>query len=206
MCADKLRTGLRMSRNTYLPSLLCLLLLAPALWAQHAKTAELTEKEIDLVREAAVFPDERMKLYTRFLEERAARIKDWSSRPKSAQRVVKLDGALQDFTALMDETGSNLDQYSDRHSDIRKSLKLLAESVPRWVSILRVLPGESGFDLARKEAIESGEELASQATRLLHEQDEYFATHKDEKGQERNDDAIKSTAQDSSAQPSQPKI
>jgi hypothetical protein len=89
---------------------------------------------------------------------------------------------LQDFTALMDETGSNLDQYSDRHSDIRKALKPLTDATPRWLSILRVLPGESGFDLARKEAIESGEELADQATRLLHEQDDYFAAHIRRKG------------------------
>jgi hypothetical protein len=87
--------------------------------------------------------------------------------------------------------GSNLDQYSDRHSDIRKALKPLTEAMPRWLTILRSVPGESGFDLSRKEAIESGEELMDQATRLLHEQEEYFATHKDEKDQERNDDTVK---------------
>jgi len=91
----------------------------------------------------------------------------------------------------MDETGSNLDQYSDRHSDIRKALKPLTEATPRWLNILRTLPGESGFDLSRKEAIESGEELADQANRLLHEQEAYFALHKDEKNQERNDDVVK---------------
>jgi len=105
-----------------------------------------------------------------------------------------LDDSLQDFTALMDEMGSNLDQYSDRHSDIRKALKALTDDTPRWLNILRVLPGESGFDLARKEAIESGEELADQATRLLHEQNDYFATHKDERNQERNDDNVKPDA------------
>jgi hypothetical protein len=94
----------------------------------------------------------------------------------------------------MDEMGSNLDQYSDRHSDIRKALKALTDDTPRWLNILRVLPGESGFDLARKEAIESGEELADQATRLLHEQNDYFATHKDERNQERNDDNVKPDA------------
>lgn len=160
------------------------------LYAQHIRTATLTEAEAEAVRESSVFPDERVKLYTKFLEERAAKIKDLTGRPKSAQRVLKLDDTLQDFTALMDETGSNLDQYSERHSDIRKALKLLTEDTPRWLNILRVLPGESGFDLARKEAIESGEELADQAVRLLHEQNEYFATHKDEKGQERNDDQV----------------
>jgi hypothetical protein len=167
------------------------------LWAQHVRTAALTEAEAEAVREASVYPEERVKLYTKFLEERAGKIKLLTGRPRSAQRVLKLDDTLQDFTLLMDEMGSNLDQYSDRHSDIRKSLKQLTEATPRWLNILRVLPGENGFDLARKEAIESGEELADQATRLLHEQNDYFASHKDEKGQERNDDQVK---------PDQPKL
>ena len=160
--------------------------------AQNIKTAKLSEAEVELVREAAVFPVERVKLYTKFLEERAAKIKDLTNRPKSAQRVLKLDATLQDFTLLLDEMGSNLDQYTDRHSDIRKGLVPLNDATPRWLNILRTLPGESGFDLARKEAIEAGEELADQAKRLLKEQDEYFATHKDEKNQERNDDQQKS--------------
>ncbi|HEX4322408.1 MAG TPA: hypothetical protein VHZ52_15960 [Acidobacteriaceae bacterium] len=161
------------------------------LWAQHVRTASLTEAEEEQVREASIFPDVRVKLYTKFIEERADKIKSLTNRPRSAQRVLKIDDTLQDFTALMDETGSNLDQYSDRHSDIRKSLKALSEAAPRWLNILRVLPGESGFDLSRKEAIESGEELADQATRLLREQTDYFATHKDEKNQERDDDQQK---------------
>jgi hypothetical protein len=181
-------------KRTSFPHVLLILLAAAStsLYAQqHARTANLTEAEVDQVRESAVYPEERVKLYTKFLEERSSRIKDLTGRPKSAQRVLKLDNALQDFTALMDETGSNLDQYSDRHSDIRKALKPLTEATPRWLNILRTLPGESGFDLSRKEAIESGEELADQATRLLHEQEAYFAVHKDEKNQERNDDAVK---------------
>src|SRR5580658_247622 len=174
------------------------------LFAQRVRTATLTETEIEQVRETAIFPNERVKLYNKFLDDRADRIKSLTGRPRSAQRVLKLDDLLQDFTALMDETGSNLDQYSDRHSDIRKALKALTDATPRWLNILRVLPGESGFDLARKEAIESGEELADQATRLLHEQDDYFAAHKDERNQERNDDQVKDPAKDQ-IKPDQPK-
>jgi hypothetical protein len=172
---------------------IALSLCAAALQAmgQRVPTAKLTEAEVEEVRENAIFPDLRVKLYTKFVDQRADRIKDLTGRPKSAQRVLKLDSCLQDFTALMDELGNNLDQYSDRHSDIRKSLKPLTDAVPHWLSILRTLPGESGFDLARKEAIESGEELADQAVRLLKEQNEYFATHKEEKDQERNDDSRK---------------
>src|SRR5579859_6730967 len=183
----------RLMKRTILRTSLLLLSLATgviSLSAQHVRTAKLSEAEIEEVRESAIFPAIRVKIYTKFIEERASRIKDLTGRPRSAQRVLKLDDALQDLTALMDEMGSNLDQYSDRHSDIRKGLKPLTEAMPRWLSILRTLPGESGFDLARKEAIESGEELSDQATRLLHEQDEYFATHKDEKEQERNDDKV----------------
>jgi len=164
--------------------------LVSVLPAQHLPTAKLSEKEIEEVRENGVFPDLRIKAYTKFVEERAMRIKSLSGRPKSGQRVLQLDSSLQDLTALMDELGSNLDQYSDRHSDLRKSLKELTDATPRWMSILRSLPGEPGFDVARKEAIESSEELADQANRLLKEQTEYFATHKQEKGQERNDPAL----------------
>ena len=122
----------------------------------------LTEAEVEQVREAGIFPNDRVALYTKFLELRAAKIKSLSNRPKSGDRVLEIDGLLQDFTSLMDEVGSNLDQYSDRHSDIRKALKTLTETTPRWLQILRALPGESGFDLSRKEGIESGEELADQ--------------------------------------------
>lgn len=175
--------------------LLCLLITSWGVsYAQQSRKAELTDAEAEQVRESSIFPVERVALFTKFLEDRAAKIKDLTERPKSSQRVLRLDDALQDFTALMDELGDNLDQYSDRHSDIRKSLKPLSEAVPRWLIVLRALPGESGFDLSRKEAIESGEELADQATRLLHEQDDYFAIHKEEKGQERNDDAVKPDA------------
>jgi hypothetical protein len=176
-------------------SLIVLLVAVAALpaVAQHSRVGELTEAEIEQVRESAIFPVERVNLYTKFLSDRAAKIKDLTNRTKSSQRVLKLEDALQDFTALMDEVGSNLDQYSDRHSDIRRALKPLTEAMPKWLTILRAVPGELGFDLSRKEAIEAGEELSGEAERLLKEQETYFATHKDEKDQERNDDTVKPT-------------
>jgi len=100
-------------------------------------------------------------------------------------RSSRLNDVLEDFTALMDELGTNLDVFSDRKADVRKSLKALTEATARWQGILRSLPGEPGFDLARKEAIESHTELADQATRMLKEQTDYFNLHKDEAGQDR---------------------
>jgi hypothetical protein len=164
--------------------LVCLILASP-LAAQKEKRQPLTEAEIEQIREAGIDPNLRIVLYTKFLNEHADTIKGLTNRPKSAARSRRLDDELLDFTALMDELGANLDQYSDRHADMRKALKSLADDSPRWLLILRALAGETSFNLSRKEAIESGEELADQAKRLLTEQTEYFNLHKDEQGQER---------------------
>ncbi len=153
--------------------------------AQKEKHEPLTGPQIEEIREAGIFPDQRISLYTKYINEHADAIKSLTSRGKSGARAQKLDGELQDLTALMDELGSNLDVYTDRKADIRKALKELNDSAPRWLGILRTLAGEPGFELSRKEAIESGEELADQGKRLLTEQTDYFNVHKEEKGQER---------------------
>jgi maltooligosyltrehalose synthase len=165
--------------------ILTCLFAGPALFAQKDKPEPLTEAQIDQIREAGIAPNDRVSLYTKFLNEHADTIKSLTNRSKSLARAKRLDEELQNLTALMDEFGSNLDMYSERHADIRKALKSLTESTDRWLGILRALAGEPGFDLARKEAIESGEDLADQAKRLLAEQTEYFNLHKDEQGQQR---------------------
>jgi hypothetical protein len=159
--------------------------LSTPLSAQKDKPEPLTEAQIDEIREAGIAPNERVMLYTKYANERADTIKSLTNRGKSLARAKRIDEELQNLTALMDEFGSNLDVFSDRHADIRKSLKPLTEAADRWLGILRALPGEPGFDLARKEAIESGEDLADQAKRLLTEQTEYFNLHKDEQNQDR---------------------
>jgi hypothetical protein len=168
-----------------LPAILVGLLLAAPLAAQKQKREPLTEAQVEQIREAGIYPPERVKLYTKFIDDRALAIKGLGVRANSPARALRIDQELQDLTALMDEFGSNLDVYSERKADIRKALKPLTEATPRWLAILRALPGEAGFDLARKEAIESAQDLDDQAKRLLQEQTDYFNQHKDEAGQDR---------------------
>ena len=168
----------------------CAAILACVFWAlpllaQKEKREPLTGAQIEEIREAGIDPDGRVKLYTKYLNEHAEIIKGLTKRIRSDARARRLEDELEEFTALMDELGANLDVYSDRKADIRKALKPLTEATPRWLEILRALAGEPGFDLARKEAIESGDELADQAKRLLLEQTSYFNLHKDEAGQDR---------------------
>jgi hypothetical protein len=156
-----------------------------ALPAQKEKREPLTEAQIDKIREAGIDPNERVKLYTGFVEEHVSKINGLMNRKQSPARAKHLDDELQDLAALMDELGTNLDTYSERHADIRASLKPLPEAAQHWLTTLKALAGEPEFDLSRKEAIESGEDLADQASRLLREQTDYFNVHKDERGQDR---------------------
>jgi hypothetical protein len=153
--------------------------------AQKNHHDPLTEAQVDKIREAGIYPNERLKLYIVYVGEHVSVVKSLTNRGKSDARSMHLDNELQDVATLMDELGSNLDEYSDRHADIRQALAALAEDSQHWLITLKALAGEGPFDLSRKEAIEAGEDLADQAQRLLREQTEYFALHKDEKGQER---------------------
>lgn len=153
--------------------------------AQRAQRQTLSSAQIEQIREAGIDPNQRISLYTKFLDERAEAIQKLTSRPRSPARTRRLDDQLQDFTALIDELGSNLDQYGDRKADMRPALKRLNAAEPKWTGILRALAGEPGFDEARKEAIEACDDLLGDSDRLEKEQLAYFKAHKDEKGQER---------------------
>ena len=163
---------------------LCLWLAVP-LHAQKVKPEPLTDTQQEQIAEAGIDPVARVDLYVKFLNERADTIKGLIPRAHSHSRSARLDAELQDFAALMDELGDNLDVYSDRKADIRKSLKGLNEGVQHWQQVLNSLPSEPGFELSRQDAIESGADLSTQAKQITTDQTAYFKEHKDQKGQDR---------------------
>jgi hypothetical protein len=91
--------------------LVCLSVAAPLL-AQKEKHDPLTEAQIQQIRDAGSSPPERVRLYMEFLNAHADVVKGLAKRAVSPARSHRLDDELQDFTALMDELGSNLDVYS----------------------------------------------------------------------------------------------
>ena len=164
--------------------LFCILLTAP-LAAQKEKRNPLTDAQAQQIAEAGVDPVARVDLYVKFLNERSDTIKGLIKRAKSPGRSRRIDDELQDFTALMDELGDNLDVFSERKADIRKSLKPLNESIQRWQGVLHDLPSEPVFELSLKEALDSVSDLADQTKQLTVDQEAYFKAHPDEKGQDR---------------------
>ncbi|WP_109484711.1 hypothetical protein [Occallatibacter savannae] len=174
-------------RSFFLLPAAVIVLALPSLSASAQKDHHdpLTEAQVEKIREAGIDPNERVKLYTQFVNEHVNAVRALTNRGKSDARAHKLDQELQNVATLMDELGSNLDTYSDRHADMRPALKTLAEQSQQWLRTLRALAGENGFDLSRKEAIEAGQDVADQAQRIFTEQTTYFEAHKDERGQER---------------------
>ncbi|MFZ0338428.1 MAG: hypothetical protein WAL45_10380 [Terracidiphilus sp.] len=167
-----------------LAGLFCLLLAVP-LAAQKQKREPLTEKQQDQIEEAGIDPVARVDLYVKFLNDYCDTVKGLIPRAKSSARSRRIDDELQDFSALMDELGDNLDMFSQRKADLRKSLKDLRESVQRWQTTLHDLPSEPGFELSLKEAIDSANDLSDQAKEITVDQEAYFKAHPDEKGQDR---------------------
>ena len=164
--------------------LLCILLAAP-LFAQKNKRDPLTEAEKDQIAEAGVAPVERLNLYVKITNEHADTIQGLIKRAHSAARAHRIDDELQDFAALLDELSSNLDLYSDRKADIRKSMKPMNEAIARWQSILNALPSEPGFEVSRQDSIDAITDLVAQAKQIASDQDAYFKAHPDEKDQDR---------------------
>jgi hypothetical protein len=169
----------------FLAVALLLFVTCAPLRSQKEKREPLTEAQQDQIAEAGIDPAARVDLYVKFLNEHADTIKGLIPRAHSGARNSRLENELEDFTALMDELGDNLDVYSDRKADIRKSLKGLNEGIERWQQMLNSLPSEPGFELSRKDALESSNDLSAQARQITADQEAYFKEHKDEKGQDR---------------------
>ncbi len=161
------------------------LLLAAGLPGQKVRREPLTDVQQDQIAEAGIDPVARVDLYVKFTGEHADAIRALIKRAKSPARSRRLDEELQDFSALMDELGDNLDVYSGRNADLRKSLKGLNDGVQTWAGVLHDLPSEPGFELSLKEALDSSNDLIAQAKQISTDQDNYFKAHPDEKGQDR---------------------
>ncbi len=171
-----------------LPALLlvCSCSFAPALWAQRNQPEPLTEAQQEAIAEAGIDPAARIDLYVKYLNQRADTIKRLIPRPEAA-RGRRIDNELQNFSELIDELASNLDEYGGRKADLRKSLKPLNESIARWQTILKSLPDDPTYEISRNDSTDSVSDLADQAKKLTADQEEYFKEHKNAKGQQREE-------------------
>ena len=161
--------------------LLPLVALSLCALGQHPKDP-LTEAQADQVREYGDRPNDRIKLYLKFVEERAAAIRELSVDSHENNRPAELRAKYEEFTRLTDELSDNIDSYTTAHADIRKALKAVVEASPKWPDILRKAPVDAVYEFVRRTALDAATSSVDESKKLLADQDAYFAAHKDEAG------------------------
>jgi len=130
--------------------------------ASARKRDPLTEAETDQLREYAMEPQKRLKLYIKFAEARLEAIDQLRTDPKLADgRGKKIHDLLEDFTAILDEINDNLDTYEGRplnkddRKDFHKGLKDVIEASDKFDLKLKTLKSASDTDpQAKKEAVD----------------------------------------------------
>jgi predicted nucleic acid-binding Zn-ribbon protein len=138
------------------------LLLFPALGQRQREP--LTDAEIDQLRDTAMEPDLRLKLYVAFARARLATLEKARSDPKTTDRALATHDGLQNFLDVYDELNENVDTYVDRKADLRKVLKAVIEGDTEFQAKLRALRDDA---TAKKEEMTQYEFLLSNALDTL---------------------------------------
>ena len=140
---------------------LVIMLLVLTIAASARKRDPLTDAETDQLRQAALEPYKRLKLYIKFTDARVAAIDELRGDPKQANgRGRKIHDLLEDFTAILDEINDNLDNYQGRplskddRKDFHKGLKEVIEASDKWEAKLKSLKSDSETDPQTKKEAE----------------------------------------------------
>ncbi|HUB19735.1 MAG TPA: hypothetical protein VL990_13930 [Acidobacteriaceae bacterium] len=164
--------------------LLFLLFAAGIALTLHAQDQNdpLTDDEIQQIRDNKTNPNERIKLYIRFIDERLDAVQQLAGSGKSPNEKAEIHDKLDEFTHLCDELQDNLDTYDEAHADIRKSLKDLVNDAAHWPDRINTVGSDPAYDFSYKTAMEAAKSAADEAHQLTIEQQVYFDVHKKQRG------------------------
>ncbi len=160
-----------------LATLFFLFVVMPFAHSQGRESNTLSEAEIEQLRDSAYVPADRVLVFMKLLDTRVHTIQDLLAKPRRPGREEDLHDLLEQFTAISDELNDNLDDYDNRHRDIRKPLPKLLDASERWASALRALPDNETYNLSRKLALQSIRDTRESTTKLIETQRAYFAAH-----------------------------
>jgi len=155
---------------------LVLLALAAPLHAQQGDS-DLTQTEIDQVRQYRYFPADCVLLFVKFLDLRTQELHDLYAHPRRPGREQDTHDLIQQFTSITDQLSDNLDEYGPRHIDLRKALPKILTGIDRWAAALNALPDDDAYNVARKLALESLRDLREDTTQLAADQAAWFKIH-----------------------------
>jgi hypothetical protein len=158
--------------------LLMVVLAAPCARAQDDDDV-MSQKEIETLRDSAYVPNDRIAAFIRILDTREQEIEQLLSKPHRPGFTQDMHDFIDQFGAIADELNDNLDEYQNKHRDIRKSLPKLISSIERWSTTLRAPSDDDGYNVVRRIALDSLKDMRETATSTQTEQAEYFKAHPD---------------------------
>jgi hypothetical protein len=173
-------------RNLAVVSLLLSLVLP--LSAQR-RSDPLTPTEIDQLRDAAMEPEPRMKLYVAFARARLVKLEQMRSDPKVTDRAHQTHTMLQEFLTIYNELNDNLDNFEGRNADLRKALKVVIEGDTEFQAKLRAIKGDprsskeeaNEYEFVLSSAMETVDSAVDDHRKMLTEQEELWKHRKKEK-------------------------
>ncbi|WP_035359200.1 hypothetical protein [Edaphobacter aggregans] len=166
-----------MRRRPLLLFALALLGLTSTVSRAQRSEPTLSEKEIEQIRESAYIANDRVMVFIKLLDVRVKALDDLYAKPRRPGREQDTHDLLQQCTALADELNDNLDDYGQRHRDIRKSLPKLVDATERWATAIKSPPDNDAYNIERKLALETIHDLRDEATQMIEEQKAWFAAH-----------------------------
>jgi hypothetical protein len=176
-------------KTTLLALALWISLVFPSISRAQRHDDPLTQPEIDQLRDTAVEPELRMKLFVQFARARLVSLEQMRSDPKTTDRAHQTHDMLADFVAVYNELNDNLDNFVERRSDLRKALKSVLEGDTEFQAKLRALKDDSRtspkeadeYQFVLSDAIESVDSGAEDHRKLLAEEQEAWK-HAKKKG------------------------
>lgn len=137
----------------------------------------LTDKEVETIREEAMEPARRVAAFQKIIDDRIDRIRELTGKKYEAGKVDDLHDWFQQVADIAGELEENLETYQKDHADLRKILPKLSEAAQRWKSVLNQPEPNDRYDLVRKFAVDSVDDVQQTADDLLPEQIKYFKEH-----------------------------
>ena len=170
-------------------AVLLLILLTGTLALAQRREDPLSYEEINQLRDTALEPDLRMKLYVEFARTRLVNLEQMRANPKTTDKGEQTHKMLEDFLSVYDELDNNLDNFAGRKADLRKALQAVMAGDTEFQAKLRALKDSAAakpeevkeYEVLLSDAIDTVDSSADDHRKLYTEQVEYFKKKKTDK-------------------------
>jgi hypothetical protein len=169
-------------RRSVLRNLACVAAVCAFRLDAQQRESSLSEAEVDILRDTAYVPADRVLAFIKFLDQRTKEIDKISAGRRRPGREEDIHDQMEQFTSIADDLDDNLEDYSKRHLDIRKSLLKLLSATERWATALKSPPDDDAYKVSRKLALETLADIRETATKMVEEQKAWFLAHPPAKG------------------------